>query len=59
MTMIDEEVSLEVAGVPDAQATFDQLVGRLSVQSVNKHFDAYDDIPWDDPAYAIDRTDPR
>jgi hypothetical protein len=59
MTMIDEEVTLEVATSPDPQAKFDQLVGRLSVQSVDKHFDAYADIPWDDPDYAIDRADPR
>ena len=32
---------------------------RLSRQSVEKHFDAYADIPWDDPAYAIDPDDPR
>jgi hypothetical protein len=59
MTMIDEEVSLEVAGAPDPQAKFEQLVGRLSVQSVDKHFDAYADIPWDDPDYVIDPTDPH
>ena len=38
---------------------FAELVERLSHQSVVKHFDAYADVPWDDPAYAIDPTDPR
>jgi hypothetical protein len=38
---------------------FTDLVERLSHQSVVKHFDAYADVPWDDPAYRIDATDPR
>jgi hypothetical protein len=36
-----------------------ELVQRLSHQSVVKHFDAYADVPWDDPAYGIDANDPR
>lgn len=35
------------------------LVRRLNVASVRKHFDAFDDIEWDDPAFRIDPTDPR
>lgn len=31
----------------------------LSEGSVNKHFDAFADIAWDSPEYAIERTDPR
>jgi hypothetical protein len=38
---------------------FDALVVRLSEQSVVKHYDAYADIPWDDPSFAIDPDDPR
>jgi hypothetical protein len=38
---------------------YEKLVARLSHQSVVKHFDAYADIPWDDPAYRIDPEDPR
>jgi hypothetical protein len=34
-------------------------VQRLSHQSVVKHFDAYADVPWDDPDYQIDPDDPR
>jgi hypothetical protein len=38
---------------------FTELVERLSQQSVVKHFDAYADVAWDDPAYQIDPADPR
>jgi hypothetical protein len=36
-----------------------ELAARLSRMSVLKHFDAYADIDWDAPAYAIDADDPR
>lgn len=35
------------------------LIDRLSARSVEKHFDAYEDVPWDDPEYAIDPDDSR
>lgn len=35
------------------------LLGRLSRQSVAKHFDAYVDVPWDHPGSQIDAEDPR
>jgi hypothetical protein len=38
---------------------FAELVARLSHQSVTKHFDAYADVDWDNPAWAIDPADPR
>ncbi len=38
---------------------FAVLLARLSRQSVEKHFDAYADVAWDDPGFAIDPTDPR
>jgi hypothetical protein len=38
---------------------FAELVARLSRQSVEKHFDAYADVPWDDPAYRIEPADSR
>ena len=44
---------------PRRQETYSQLVARLSHQSVVKHFDAYADIEWDDPAFHIDPEDPR
>lgn len=54
-TSLDEEVDERLVD----DAAFHQLVGRLSRQSVDKHFDAYADITWDDPAFAIDHDDPR
>ena len=40
---------------------FTKLVDRLNHQSIQpgKHFDAYVDIAWDSPEFAIDITDPR
>jgi hypothetical protein len=38
-------------------SAFDALVRRLNVQSVRKHFDAYEDVPWDE--HPIDPADPR
>lgn len=35
------------------------LLERLSRQSVVKHFEAYADVPWDDPEFALDVEDPR
>jgi hypothetical protein len=35
------------------------MVGRLNRLSVERHFDAYADIDWDDPALALDPTDSR
>ncbi len=35
------------------------LLGRLSHQSVVKHFDAYADVDWDAPEHHIDPDDPR
>lgn len=39
--------------------SYEQLVERLSVQSVKKHYDAFADIDWDSPDNAIDPEDPR
>jgi hypothetical protein len=41
------------------EEAYRHLLARLAHQSVVKHYDAYADIPWDDPAYAIDPSDPR
>ncbi len=42
-----------------SEEAYRRLLERLSRSSVVKHFDAYADVPWDDPAYAIDPSDPR
>ena len=39
--------------------TWGEMLDRLNRLSVDRHFDAYQDVPWDDPAYAIDPTDTR
>jgi hypothetical protein len=39
--------------------SYENIVGRLSRASVKKHFDAYDDVPWDDADYRIELDDPR
>jgi hypothetical protein len=40
-------------------AAFDAIVARLSRQSVSKHFDAYVDVDWENPDFAVDAEDPR
>jgi len=44
---------------PRAAEPWADHLRRLSAVSVQKHYDAYADIPWDDPAFAIDPDDPR
>jgi hypothetical protein len=41
------------------ERTYDDTLRLLSEGSVNRHFDAFDDIDWDSPDYQIDVTDPR
>lgn len=38
---------------------FRATVARLSAQSLVKRYDAYEDIPWDDPEFQIEDNDPR
>ncbi|MEU9017149.1 diiron oxygenase [Actinomadura sp. NPDC048394] len=35
------------------------VVDRLNKASVDKHWEAYADIPWDDPDFTVDKNDPR
>lgn len=48
----------EPVAVPRRES-YDDLVRRLSRQSVTKHFDAYASIDWDSPEMRIDADDPR
>ncbi len=41
------------------QESYEQLVQRLSLQSVRKHYDAYVDIAWDAEEMQIRKDDPR
>lgn len=43
----------------DYSATYRETLQTLSEASVTQHFDAFADIDWDHPDYAIDPTDPR
>jgi hypothetical protein len=38
---------------------FTVMVSRLNKLSVERHFDAYADIDWDSPDFALDPADPR
>jgi hypothetical protein len=61
MTPLDDEIVIatdELAADEQVDA-FHALVQRLSAQSVTKHFDAYADIPWDEPEFRVDPDDPR
>lgn len=52
MTILDDEITTETTAT-----NFHNLVRRLSEQSVRKHYDAYEDVPWDD--HEIVDDDPR
>ncbi|MEV0593627.1 AurF N-oxygenase family protein [Nonomuraea cavernae] len=41
------------------RSAYETVIERLSKASVDKHWEPYRDIPWDDPGFLIDRTDPR
>lgn len=41
------------------QQTYEESLRTLSEASVDQHFDAFQDIDWDNPDYAIDPQDPR
>jgi P-aminobenzoate N-oxygenase AurF len=52
---LDQEQLVDVS----SSQVFDAMVERLNRQSVEKHFDAYTDVDWDSPEFAIDPADPR
>jgi P-aminobenzoate N-oxygenase AurF len=35
------------------------VIDRLNKASVDKHWEAHADIPWDDPEFSVDKNDPR
>ncbi|GAA2106494.1 AurF N-oxygenase family protein [Actinomadura alba] len=41
------------------RASYVSVIDRLSKASVDKHWDAYADVPWDDPDCQVDPKDPR
>ena len=54
MTMTTGRLDEEVTAGADS---FPRLLARLNEQSVRKHFDAYEDVPWEE--HPIDPADPR
>ncbi len=52
--LLDEE---RLAG--GGHRSYQEVLARLSHQSVVKHFDAYADVPWDEADGRIDADDPR
>jgi hypothetical protein len=60
MTTTEVTRGTELAEEQDAaEAGWLELLDRLNGLSVTKHFDAYADIDWDAPAFALDPEDPR
>jgi para-aminobenzoate N-oxygenase AurF len=56
--LVPDEERLAPAAA-QADENYYKLIRRLSHQSVVKHFDAYADIDWDSPEFAIKPDDPR
>ncbi len=52
---LDQEQHADVTST----SGLDTMVGRLSKLSVDKRFEAYRDIDWDDPEMAVEANDPR
>ncbi|MCO6008918.1 diiron oxygenase [Actinoallomurus purpureus] len=52
---LDEEIRATV----EDRRSYTGVIERLSKASVDKHWDAYADIPWADPDFAVDPDDPR
>ena len=42
-----------------SKAEYEQTLQQLSQASVDRHFNAFIDIPWDHPDFQVDRTDER
>jgi hypothetical protein len=59
MTKAPTHLAEEVREQVKDRKSYFGVIDRLNKASVDKHWDAYADIPWDDPAYAIDPDDPR
>ena len=51
--------TVDVSTDEGRDSVFRSVVARLSRQSVDKHFDAYVDVPWDDPEMQVRADDPR
>ncbi|GAA2640015.1 diiron oxygenase [Actinomadura fulvescens] len=53
-------IDIDEARTRDAEdVLYEKTLRRLSKASVEKHWEPYTDIPWDDPDFEIDPDDPR
>ncbi|GAA3507938.1 diiron oxygenase [Actinomadura keratinilytica] len=59
MTKAPTELAEEVRAQVKDRKSYLGVIDRLNKASVEKHWEAYADIPWDDPDYAVDPNDPR
>jgi P-aminobenzoate N-oxygenase AurF len=49
----------DLTGETPQRHSYTTVIDRLSKASVDKHWEAYADIPWDDPAFTVEPDDPR
>ena len=59
-----EELEAAAGDLPEVEADaskeeYQRILRGLSQASVDRHFDAFADIPWDHPDFAVDPTDER
>ncbi|WP_419992537.1 AurF N-oxygenase family protein [Streptomyces boninensis] len=59
MTQAPKELAQEIRTDVKDKQSFLAVIERLNKASVDKHWEAYADIAWDDPELQIDRNDPR
>ena len=45
--------------VTRTRAEYEEVLRQLSQASVDRHFDAFVDVPWDDPDFQVRKDDPR
>jgi hypothetical protein len=55
-TLLTTEEALRAKISP---ANYDEILRALSRASVERHFDAFIDVPWDDPDFQVRKDDPR
>jgi hypothetical protein len=53
------ETELPTISAGTSRDEYAEILTGLSQASVDRHFDAFTDIPWDDPDFAVDPTDER
>jgi hypothetical protein len=59
MTKPPATLAEEVREKVKDRRSYESVIDRLNKASVKKHWEAYADIPWDDPELQVDPADPR